>query len=732
MAITPHHKPQVATSIDTYASQYVPFPFEMAQKAIQNRQDDYDQNLANANAIKLKLHVDARDKDVAGRDERIKYYQDQLDTMVDEAGGDYSLLTGNIQAMAVEADADLKRGKLAQYQKEYDERKAYEDSVRKMVLSPNADTRISSLTGQRLLDTEEAEYQGIAQGSTFAAPEIAAEIDIPGKVGNMLQKAKPDMVASGGWQLDPNNNQYFTMYGTEKKYFTDADAIKVTENFLKSNPMIEAQLEQYKRIGQEDYAAQLQENIKEMVGNVFGFKQESKKWDIKANSAKTGAGRQYDPNLSYMTYHTSSTSKLLDPTKLKESVTTLEDGMTNVDKAIADTEKLPPSNKRDSDLKTLKAQKSNLEFEKNRTIEIMSGLAEAADYDWNNEYKSFVWDQIGKEMGILYLGPDATKKDGTKQYTDAQIKQAEEIEKRVNTQYDLDTFKYLVTSEGYMAATPTGVDYSEREFRDTNFDYNGLKTYIENYNESIDNAIAEGKEVTTNNEYVIGGSKTVAHNLDNVMTDLLTQNAPEFLNASLGGKQFNKEDYEEIDWAKGSSKILKHPIGGKPAIQYTVKNKSNKVDKDGKSTTMVLVPSSKNSSMWNQFEEIAYDIFQNSNALAPGVKKENLETAAFLLGSKYYSDKILESHLPILASDKTQKMELQPGVFINITPVDGAAGRSYNVNLEDAEGNTEAILEEETLYKAPEDIIKALGHRRYMDSFADAQSKVDTEQNNRN
>lgn len=122
MAINQFMQPVKDTFIQPYVSQYIPLPFEQMQKALNVKQKQYDDTLNYIGNIKNQLmKVKARPGvegqlgvDEIERNKRIEEYENKLNQISENYGGDLSLAQNQVRQLAQEANIDLTRGPLGE------------------------------------------------------------------------------------------------------------------------------------------------------------------------------------------------------------------------------------------------------------------------------------------------------------------------------------------------------------------------------------------------------------------------------------------------------------------------------------------------------------------------------------------------------------------------------------------------------------------------------------------
>ena len=113
MAVTKYDRPTQFQYRNT-------LPFQALAAAGAQRQQSYDTNVAKADAIYDAINkVSALEPDVKRRASILGEYENEIDSIVDKAGGDYSQLTGDIMRLNRTLQKDLTRGKLASIQSNY-------------------------------------------------------------------------------------------------------------------------------------------------------------------------------------------------------------------------------------------------------------------------------------------------------------------------------------------------------------------------------------------------------------------------------------------------------------------------------------------------------------------------------------------------------------------------------------------------------------------------------------
>lgn len=277
MAINEYMQPVRDTFQQDYVSQYVPLPFEQMQKAVNIKQKQYDDTVAMADAMKNQLmKVKARPGiegqagvDEIARDEIISSYENRLNEIAENVGGDYSKATEAVRGLAQEAHADLTRGTLGRINQEA---LKYEDYVKR---GQEADIRDNVVYGNLQKNKQDYETAGGALNNASAgnlqwSEDIAdfTEVlrplakDIKAKLKAGSTKATPDSGIPG----------HYMVIDGKHTWLTEEDIINTLTYAARGNQKLQASMQQALRGGIEDNVA-LQDA---MTGLGMAFDQDDK------------------------------------------------------------------------------------------------------------------------------------------------------------------------------------------------------------------------------------------------------------------------------------------------------------------------------------------------------------------------------------------------------------------------------------------------------------------------
>ena len=254
MAITEFHKPQKVQHQQSYVDQYVPMPFEIMQKAAQNRQDVADKNELQAEAsISSILDMQAIDHEALGgnqnqmKNERIQEYENKLENIVSSYNGDMSLASKDIRKLAREIHSDKTRGDLAHWQGNYDARQAEQERINKAI-------ERKDLIGETGRQHMTSSMDGFQATGNYTGQDYTAHFD----KNKLLQDWASKVKESGGmtkeglqYKIDPSGQFQIFEHGEWKGVGKDR-AIDIATNALAGSQEYQAEKDYLGRIGYID------------------------------------------------------------------------------------------------------------------------------------------------------------------------------------------------------------------------------------------------------------------------------------------------------------------------------------------------------------------------------------------------------------------------------------------------------------------------------------------------
>ncbi len=139
-------------------------PFEAIAAAGSMRQQQYDTNLAKADAIADVISkVQSVEKDTKQKKAILGDYESKIDKAIEDAGGDYGQLSGFINSTNRELQKDLTRGKLSSIQTSYDQRTAYQKSLKELLNKDPKKGGIILEDFNNLMTASDRNYKGIGE-----------------------------------------------------------------------------------------------------------------------------------------------------------------------------------------------------------------------------------------------------------------------------------------------------------------------------------------------------------------------------------------------------------------------------------------------------------------------------------------------------------------------------------------------------------------------------------------
>lgn len=230
----------------TYIDQHVPLPFEILQKAADNRQKVYDTNAQQAEIAKSWLDVKHREYDKVGYDRIKQSYEGQIADAVEGAGGDYSVIGPKIRAIAATIKSDMNDGELSVIANNYNSYQA--DLAHKKKLEDEGN--LSGLNSMNMMYVSDQAHKNSVDAKTgigrYSAYHHALDVDPNKELAAQLAHMKESSYQAFGGALQPlkaGETTYHADTKTGRSAITAAQIKKVVEPYLQSNPKVKAYLE---------------------------------------------------------------------------------------------------------------------------------------------------------------------------------------------------------------------------------------------------------------------------------------------------------------------------------------------------------------------------------------------------------------------------------------------------------------------------------------------------------
>lgn len=139
-------------------------PFEAIAGAGSMRQQQYDTNVAKADAIADVISkVQSVEQDTKQKKAILGDYESKIDKAIEDAGGDYGQLSGFINSTNRELQKDLTRGKLSSIQTSYNQKTAYQESLKELLNKDPKKGGIILEDFNNLMKASDGNYKGIGE-----------------------------------------------------------------------------------------------------------------------------------------------------------------------------------------------------------------------------------------------------------------------------------------------------------------------------------------------------------------------------------------------------------------------------------------------------------------------------------------------------------------------------------------------------------------------------------------
>jgi hypothetical protein len=303
MAVTKYDRPTQFQYRNT-------LPFQALAAAGAQRQQAYDTNVAKADAISDVIsQVQAVKQDNSQKNLILADYENKIETAIEDAGGDYSQLSGFINNMNRDLQKNLSRGKLAAIQTSYNQKQAYGQHLKEMLDKDPDKGGIILEDYNNLLAASDEAYTGIGEinpeTETYAVWNgitPAAYVDGNQMALDLANEMDPQVIANTtGWNsVRMPNGEIVYQKGNVKTSKLPAEAIKTAVlNTMMDDPRLMGYLRQHTQYGIGDPDLTQEEKIvnvlNEYANNAAGLKAKNDilERDVSLrNSAKWGIDYQ--------------------------------------------------------------------------------------------------------------------------------------------------------------------------------------------------------------------------------------------------------------------------------------------------------------------------------------------------------------------------------------------------------------------------------------------------------
>lgn len=306
MAINEYMQPVRDTFQQDYVSQYIPLPFREMQNALNIKQKQYDDNEALKATISDQIaKVKAMPgKDSEDRDAILSSYENEMDSLIESVGNDYSKIGPELRTLANKAKVDLTRGNLAKINKtgQY-----WEDSLKttdEMMTKGNRIAPLEQRYRQNILGQHNLKG-GTLGGSSFMY-NLTPTADVQGAFQKYAEPMKADIEEYN--RLLNDEKLKISGYNTRDKIKIKqrlANRIKNTvASLAKNDPKLAGYFDYINNAGLS--SDELIENLASATGNQFAYKEVTRDLkDVKDRMFDEETGAKKDIGGMYLSINTS-------------------------------------------------------------------------------------------------------------------------------------------------------------------------------------------------------------------------------------------------------------------------------------------------------------------------------------------------------------------------------------------------------------------------------------------
>ena len=293
-----------------YHSLFQPVNFQEILQLGLLKEKQYEEGQEQISDFEKMLNVPALDPDNIKKKERIKYYEDQLNSALDQNKGDYSKMIPKVKSLKKELFKEFRDGELGAISNNYSQ-----DSEYKKRLNDLVDKKLIDVsTADQLYNVNRSQYKGIGiqnslgRFNSYNTISPAEQVNVSEELDKMAKDWKADAVASGGFRWSKDGKYIIKTDGSNeavsaKEIFDNITASAKNNpkimNFLKQQTMLDTygkgqeQAEGY-TIGNNSYkdkqsfdnlyTNELLNTPAMMVANKYGYSKTMSKSDISADS----------------------------------------------------------------------------------------------------------------------------------------------------------------------------------------------------------------------------------------------------------------------------------------------------------------------------------------------------------------------------------------------------------------------------------------------------------------
>ncbi len=293
-----------------YTSFYDKIPYQQIAEVGAYKDKQFNEGQQAVSEFENLLNVPSLDADTPIKQQRVKYYEDELQKTLDNTKGDYSSIIPTVARLKRELGKDLRDGELGAVAGNYSQDSEYVKRLNELV-----DKKvISQEKASKLLEVNRANYKGIGQKnnlgrfSGYGTIAPANDVNVSEELDKMAKDWKASAVSSGSYKFSPDG-KYIIKTDGSNEVVSDEEIFRNITASAKTNPEImgflkqQTMLDTYGRgqeqpegytIGSNSYASkadfdslytdELLNTPARMVASKYGYSKISSNADIKADS----------------------------------------------------------------------------------------------------------------------------------------------------------------------------------------------------------------------------------------------------------------------------------------------------------------------------------------------------------------------------------------------------------------------------------------------------------------
>lgn len=247
-----------------YVSQFIEAPLDYMNRALQDKQKNYDTNEADSNALLEKLKVKARYQDTPFLQEITNKYNERVNNLVKDANGDKGsgkFLSGLTQ-LRNEIDKDLTTGNLYGIK---NNREVYDKWLEERAKQKNYQKHLDE--NYFSLSDEPFAYRGLKESGISKLGNISEYLDQADKADKIVKDISKEDIAKVGWGIVNKNGHDYIVDREGQEVTSD----KIAKTFL---PLFE-RTDEYKQLEKEAiynnkvYGTDINEYIKNKLNNLL-------------------------------------------------------------------------------------------------------------------------------------------------------------------------------------------------------------------------------------------------------------------------------------------------------------------------------------------------------------------------------------------------------------------------------------------------------------------------------